>query len=1237
MLLLYKKMRPSGGVIGGDLSDLWGDLARCVADDFETSEMCPAPAPLRKVLPEAEAPILHDTSEMDELALTEEKKTFSRVSRRKRKDVGVIRRNGDTALVAAARRGATEAVRALLEAGAQVNATTRRGESALDAATDFRKLNAASALVRAKANVPVADDSLLRVATLAGDDALVTALLASGSPALLSRMASDRFAEPPLLQDDEEPGATSCLLLAVRHPLIAVLDAYVRHFREAFKQTQLDAPHGARRVTALMVAAANARRDDASAVHALLKAGTDFSAADSRGRTPLHRAAAADARAAVEALAEAARMKCRDDDGKMDDEAFRAFIDARELETYRTPLHCAAAAAACAATAALLAAGADATVRDAADATPLAIVALLQASASASKPPPPPVKDYVIPRAEAGPHPEAATELVVDKDAGEKKKSPEEDEAEQMATTIMSKEEKIALTRFELEAMTRAVADGDFDECISLSRRRNWPIDGSVEMAVEQSTATGDTPLVAAARRGDVEAVVDLLTVGKARVDARSASAESPLAVAASKGNLIVCAALLDAGARPSNELRDCGAQLLLTACRARDAHLVRKLLEVDKAYGAIETTPVYSQQGGRSRLTHRVSEPPAPSVDTGGDGQTTTFFSQHLGSVSAVSTPPKTTATGRTRMFRGGSGGGGGSGGPNSDSPSTREQQRLSRRSSSVESSEETDGRLSRPALRRALHAAASLADDDCVEAILSFAPSLSELYCDVSATATGVILGSSGSLKSQGSGGMDDVEPSSGDYSDCAYLTQFPSVGDEREPALLAACRANATTCVTALTRERGALRAALDDERRCALHHAAALDRASLIEKLCGEDASLVTCRDVRGATSLHAAAAAGAGAAIAALLRHGADATMADSKKRTPRDVAIIRGRFEAAAQLDAMAAAIDDGDFDECARLANAGNFPIDWRSSATGDTALVAAARRGAPDAVSRLLSCGASVDARSEIVTNSLTRNKQRVAVKEVGASDGSRTGVTPLGAAAKAGHLDVCAALLAAGAEPTELSDRAANLLVAAVVANEPELVDALLAKGASACAPEYTPEEEDNDDDGVGSLRHVGSSTITRRDSGESFVEDTSSSRGSQGGAFMVAVEVGSPEIVKSFIDRAVEPGLLDVEATHGPKKLNAMHAAAMRGRAEIVRALLSAGAKVDALDADGRSALHHAAQGDYDDVLRVLVSEGAHTRFTDLRGMMPVHVAEQAGATKAISALKMAESVIRRDRA
>jgi len=447
---------------------------------------------------------------------------------------------------------------------------------------------------------------------------------------------------------------------------------------------------------------------------------------------------------------------------------------------------------------------------------------------------------------------------------------------------------------------------------------------------------------------------------------------------------------------------------------------------------------------------------------------------------------------------------------------------------------------------LRSALHMAASRADDDAVEALLAFGHlhKKSSIFFETTASSTA----------------LDN-------RSSCNYLVRFPEAGDAREPALLAACRAGATTCVTTLTRDSGSLRLALDDDGRCALHHVAACDRALLVERLCGADATLISRRDAQGATSLHSAAAAGAGAAIGALLRHGANATLEDVQKRTPRDVALELMQERAAAQLDAMADAIDDGDFEECARLAEAGNWPVDWCST-SGNTALVAAARRGAPDAVSRLLRCGAAVDAPA--------------ACNE-----------TPLSAAATAGHLDVCAALLAAGANPTKVIDQSASLLIAAVVSDEPELVDALLARSASARPAKCTSEPT---------------------------------------GAFLVAVELGSAQIVNSFVQRAIKTGALDVDEPHGHIKIRALHAAAARGRADIVQSLLGAGAQVDVLDAEGMSALHYAAGHDHDDVLRVLVSKGADVLRKDAKGNKPLATAMNHGAKSAESALLMAESML-----
>jgi hypothetical protein len=166
---------------------------------------------------------------------------------RQERGLPVSRASGESALVGAARRGATEAVRALLGAGATVDVASAPGETALDTATANGQLGAALALVSAGATVSRTDDKLMRVATQRGDDELVGLLLRAAAPPLLPQPST--LGEPKLLVDEEEPGATSCLLLAARHPMTIILDTYLDFFTISDSKALLEAPHGARHVT----------------------------------------------------------------------------------------------------------------------------------------------------------------------------------------------------------------------------------------------------------------------------------------------------------------------------------------------------------------------------------------------------------------------------------------------------------------------------------------------------------------------------------------------------------------------------------------------------------------------------------------------------------------------------------------------------------------------------------------------------------------------------------------------------------------------------------------------------------------------------------------------------------------------------------------------------------------------------------------------------------------------------
>lgn len=117
-------------------------------------------------------------------------------------------------------------------------------------------------------------------------------------------------------------------------------------------------------------------------------------------------------------------------------------------------------------------------------------------------------------------------------------------------------------------------------------------------------------------------------------------------------------------------------------------------------------------------------------------------------------------------------------------------------------------------------------------------------------------------------------------------------------------------------------GASISRVDANGRGPLWHAASRGHASVVHLLasslkhCDDEharlSDTLNAADVAGATPLHAAARVGARAVVSSLLEHGADATIRDAKGHTPRRVALAHGFTAAAAQLDAMSAAIDDG-------------------------------------------------------------------------------------------------------------------------------------------------------------------------------------------------------------------------------------------------------------------------------------------------------------------------------------
>ena len=82
---------------------------------------------------------------------------------------------------------------------------------------------------------------------------------------------------------------------------------------------------------------------------------------------------------------------------------------------------------------------------------------------------------------------------------------------------------------------------------------------------------------------------------------------------------------------------------------------------------------------------------------------------------------------------------------------------------------------------------------------------------------------------------------------------------------------------------------------------------------------------------------------------------------------------------------------------------------------------------------------------------------------------------------------------------------------------------------------------------------------------------------------------------------------------------------LHYAALQGHADVVTALLEAGASVDAVDKQGDTPLHYAAGQGHADVARALLEAGASVRAANQQRKTPLHLAADRGHAEVSTAL------------
>ena len=201
----------------------------------------------------------------------------------------------------------------------------------------------------------------------------------------------------------------------------------------------------------------------------------------------------------------------------------------------------------------------------------------------------------------------------------------------------------------------------------------------------------------------------------------------------------------------------------------------------------------------------------------------------------------------------------------------------------------------------------------------------------------------------------------------------------------------------------------------------------------------------------------------------------------------------------------------------------------------------------------------------------------------------------------------------LLEAGADVKAKSATGATPLHAAIQLGKPEIAKLLIAAGAEVDA-------KDNQGDTPLSVAHanlVWARSVQNVDNGpyEAVVQVLVDAGAKDDGRTELqrAVAANDLEQVKKLIADAV-----DVNAT-GPRRITAMHIASEQGHAEILAALIEAGAKVDVSDAQRMRPLHLAANAE---TARLLIAHGAKV---DIGLPSPLYMATMNGRADVVREL------------
>lgn len=382
--------------------------------------------------------------------------------------------------------------------------------------------------------------------------------------------------------------------------------------------------------------------------------------------------------------------------------------------------------------------------------------------------------------------------------------------------------------------------------------------------------------------------------------------------------------------------------------------------------------------------------------------------------------------------------------------------------------------------------------------------------------------------------------------------------------------------------------------------------------------------VDAADENGDTALILASAEGEKKVVRMLLERGAEVDLRNRSGVTALAVALRKGHQQVAELLErhgsaapqapalGLLSAIEAGDAEGARQALESGAAPD--QGSESGEPALVMAVRLGRAEIATRLLARGADVEARDGggktplMVAAELGRLALAVRLLDRGATVDATTpeGTTALMLSAWRGQTEMVTLLADQGADLDRADAAARTALTAALVEGHDEVEGVLQSRGAAQGA------------DRAALLRAAGRGDLegVRGLLAEGVVRTVRDEQGST--PLMLAAARGWRQTVEALLGA---DGGVDLANASGD---TALMLAAAAGRETVVEALFAADAEIDLRNNRGRTALLQAAAAGKGRVVDLLAGHGADPALA-ADGTTPLVEASRHGPVEAVRAL------------